>query len=394
MRQKNFQEVHSLKNQQVGVNEISRRLGIRKATIIEWLSRDAYEDNRGWHQGRKRVYTAEEEDRIISIKQKMIARDDYFLGAPHVQMHYAAQYPKDTLPSKWFVEDVVRRNNLQTRESRKRGKGKNIVARLLFPIRSIIKLGRIHQAADFIGKKFITGRSEPISLFSTSYYQWLELYHVWRTLAETADSAIACLKKFWTACPIPNVLRIDNGMTFRGTGSAEAHIGRFMKFLLNCNVTPLFSAAYQSYTNPHIEGHNSTFTQKLWARHTFTSLEDIDHECSRFNSESSVFYHWKFKERLSQKSLRYLMPDQDIGTGILRSTKGKKIYFIRFVQRWSEEDNRYGVAIFNRFVPLPDAFNNQYVLAVLHLESATVHVYSERDGMSTEILHYPFPYTL
>ena len=376
------------------MNEIARRLSIRKATIIGWLHHDTHEDNRGWSKGRRRIYTTADEQHVVTIKQAMIERDDYFLGAPHVQMHYEAQCPDDERPSVWFIEDVVRKHHLQTREPKKRRKGRNIVARLLFPIQSIVRLGKIHQAADFIGKKFITGRSEPIALFSTSYYQWFELYHVWRTVAETAESAIGCLKKFWTRFPMSDVMRIDNGMTFRGTGSATAHIGRFMKFLLNLGVTPLFSAAYQSYTNPHIEGHNSTFTQKLWAKHTFTSPEDIDQECTRFNDESTTFYQWKFKERLSKKSLRYLHPNADVDTETLRSTKGKKICFLRFVQRWAEESAVGGIVVLNRFIPVPDVYINQYVFVELNLGTAALHVYSEQEGVSTEIFQQPFPYTL
>lgn len=323
----------------------------------------------------------------------MIKRKDYFLGVDRVQMHYSAAYPKDRLPSEWFIEDVVRRHHLQTRERKKHQKGMDIVRRLLFPIQSIIRLGRIQQSADFIGKKFIYGREEPISFFCTGYYQWLELYRVWRILAETVDSAVECLSGFWISHPIPNVFRIDNAMTWRGAGQLTAHLGRFLKFLLNLGITPLFSAPYASYTNPHIEGHNSVFAQKLWARHTFLDPEEIDPECDRFNTEDQRFYEWKFKERLSQKGLRFLKSNQPITTDILRSTRGKKITFLRRVERWIEEANTCGIVLLNKFVSLPEPYNNQFVFVVINLETATLHVYSEREGVSTEILRQPFPIT-
>jgi hypothetical protein len=146
-------------------------------------------------------------------------------------------------------------------------------------------------------------------------------------------------------------LRIDNDSTFRGTGSTEANIGRFLKFLLNLGVKPLFSAAYQSYTNQHIEGHNSTFTQKLWSKNIFACPEEIDRECDRFNAENKKFYLWKFKERLQQKTLRYLQLDRPIAIDALRSAKGKKIFFIRFVQCWNEADNRYGIVVLKALSP-------------------------------------------
>ena len=122
------------------MNEIARRLGIRKATIIDWLKRESYEERRGWNQGR-RVYTTDEEERVASLKRERIDRKRYFLGAPHVRMDYAKKFPDDPLPSLWFVHDVVRRQGLQTHEPKKRKKGQNIVSRLKFPMRSIVGLG-------------------------------------------------------------------------------------------------------------------------------------------------------------------------------------------------------------------------------------------------------------
>jgi len=306
-------------------------------------------------------------------------------------MHYSFKYPQDRLPSEWFIKDVVRRHKLQSKEIKKHKKGSSdIVKRLLFPIQSIIKLGRVQQSADFIGKKFIVGQTDPIHFFATGYYQWFKLYKMWRISAETVDNATECLTKFWTTHPIPHVLRIDNAMTFRGAGQLAAHLGRFLKFLLNLNITPLFSAPYQSYTNPHIEGNNSMFARKVWLENTFTSVTEIDRECRRFNKELERFYQWKFKERLSKKGFRYLNADQAVSTETLRSTRGKKVTFIRRVEWWSKT-KEHGIVLLNKFVPLPESYNNQYVFTVINLETATLHVYSEHDGISTEIHNQPFP---
>lgn len=324
----------------------------------------------------------------------MVVDKRYFVGAPHVQMQYAKLHPSDKLPSLWFVKDVVKRHGLQTHEPKKRKKGQSIVSRLKFPIRSIVSLGRIQQSCDFIGKKYIKGRTEPVSIFSTSYYQWFELYQIWRVLAETSESATTCLKKMWVTTPIPNVMRMDNGMTFRGTGAGEAHVGRSVKFLLNLGVAPLFSAPYQSYTNPHVEGHNRTFTEKVWGKNFFTSDMEIDRECQRFNTESREYFDFAFQTRLVQRSLRFLHADRVIPTDHLVSTKGKKIFFIRFVERWNERERQSGVIILNRFVNLPESFLNQYVFVILNLEISTLSVLSEHDGITDEILCQPFPYTL
>lgn len=379
----------------LGMNHsaIARKLNIRRPTIVEWLTRDSYADERGWSDGRKRSHTDTEEERIAALKTRRIEEKSFFLGAPYIQMDYAKQFPLDKVPSLWFIDEVVRRHGLQTHEPKKRSQGQTIVSRLKFPIASIIGLGKIQQSVDFIGKKYIHGSREPVSIFSTSFYQWLGLYQIQQVLAETVECAMEKLVQFWTEFPLTNVLRMDNAMTFRGGGRGTACIGKFLTFLLNLNMTPLFSAAYQSYTNPHIEGHNRTFTEKLWSKYSFTNRDDIDRECSRFNAESKEFFIYRFKERLLGKNIRYLTKDSLIDCDVLRSTKGKKIYFIRFVERWKERDNGSGIVILNRFVIVPDPYVNQYVLASLDLATATLSIISEYDRAQTVILRIPFPYT-
>lgn len=353
-----------------------------------------YAERRGWREGIKRTHTDAEEERIAALKHARIGDKKYFLGAPYIQMDYAKTYPNDPVPTLWFIKDVVHRHALQTHEPKKRSKGQNIVSRLKFPIRSIVNLGRIHQASDFIGKKYIAGSREPVSVFSTSFYQWFELYQIRRVSAEKAECAIECLTEFWTKFPLANVMRVDNGGAFRGSGSAAANIGRFLTFLLNLKITPLFSAAHQSYTNPHIEGHNRTFTEKLWSKHFFTNVAEIDRECARFNDESREYFLYRFKERLAGTNIRYLTGGDVIDDRVLRSTQGKKIYFIRFVERWKESDDRTGIIILNRFVAVSEQYLTQYVLAALHLDTGILDIASEYDGVAKVIAQLPFPYTV
>lgn len=309
-------------------------------------------------------------------------------------MDYAKKFPSDPLPSEWFVKEVTRRAGLQTHEPKKRSKGKNIVSRLLFPIKSIVGLGKVHQSCDFIGKKYIQGFKEPVNIFSTSFYQWFELYQIWRVVAETSEQVMNRLTDFWKVFPLPDVMRMDNGMTFRGTGKVAAHIGKYLKFLLNLNIIPLFSAAYQSYTNPHIEGHNRTFTEKLWAKNFFSGVAEIDTECHKFNAESREFFEWKFKERLNAKGLRRLTKNSILDGEILRSTKGKKICFIRFVERWKESNETAGIVVLDRFIEVPKAYIGQYVFATLNLETTMIAITSEHQGIVTKIINQPFAFTL
>jgi len=392
--QKKFTEAVALKREGLSTAEIARRLDVRRATLIAWFRHEHYQDRRGWAKGELRKYRHAVRERVIRLKRLRIDQQKYFLGAPYVQMDYAKRYPREEAPSLWFINESVRIAGLQTQTRRKRSKGKDIVKRQRFPIKTIVSLGRIHQACDFVGKKYIHGSPEPIAILSTSYYQWFEIYQIWRCAqGETADAAVETLARFWVDHPIPQVLRIDNAMTFRGGGRHPAVVSRFLKFLLNCRITPLFAAPYRAYTNPHIEGHNRTFTEKLWGKHTFATLDEIDRECARFNAESEEFFRFKFAERLRANGLRYHRARATINTHTLATTRGKRICFIRFVETWQERNEEIGIVVLERFIELPGAYLNQYVFVSLDLATATLCVYSEHEGCATQIRRVTFPFT-
>lgn len=254
-------------------------------------------------------------------------------------------------------------------------------------------LGRIQQACDYVGKKYIYGSSEPVSILSTGYYQWFEIHQIWRVLGETAQATVDKLAAFWVDHPLPHVLRIDNAMTFRGGGKHPAAVSRFLKFVLNCHVTPLFAAPYRAYTNPHIEGYNRTFTEKLWNRHTFSAPAEIDRECARFNAESEEFFRFKFTQRLKAKGLRYRGARAPINTETLVTARGKQICFIRFVESWKERNEEIGIVVLERFIELPAAYLNQYVFAALDLATAMLSVRSETEGRVMEVRKVAFPYS-
>lgn len=391
--QKKFLEAVSLKQEGLTTAEIARRLGVSRPTLMAWFQHEHYQDRRGWAKGELRRYSEAVRARVIALKRSRIEQEKYFLGAPYVQMDYAKRYPKEEAPSLWFINESVRQAGLQTHRPQKRTRGKDIVKRLRFPVKTIVTLGRIQQACDYVGKKYIYGSPEPISILSTGYYQWFEIHQIWRVLGETAQATVERLAAFWVDHPIPQVLRIDNAMTFRGGGRHPAVLSRFLKFVLNCQVTPLFAAPYRAYTNPHIEGHNRIFTEKLWSKHTFTALQDIDRECARFNAESEEFFRFKFAERLAARGLRYRHRRTSINTETLTTSRGKRIGFIRFVESWKERNEEIGIVVLERFIELPAAYLNQYVFAALHLDRAMLHVYSECDGKATEIRKVAFPYS-
>ena len=351
------------------------------------MGQDTYTETRGWQKGQARTYESNIADCICTIKRQRIENNKYFVGSEYVQMDYAKQYPEEQLPSIWFIKKAVRQAGLQTRKPKKRKKGASQY--LLYPVQAIRDLGSVQQSADFIGKKYITGRREPINIFSTSYYAPFKLYQIMPVPAEKSVFAIEKLTQLWRKYPLPNVLRIDNGMQFRGSGLSKRSLGMFLKFLLNLNIKPLFGSPSKPWTNPHIEGHNRVFNEKVWGRNLFTDTDQVAQECKRFNSESQEYFYYKYAQQIFNGNYPYIEPDQNIETGKLLSVKGKRIFFIRFVES-PEKDKKAYIKILNEHVSLPEKYNHQFVFAEWNIEKEKLFIYSEYKKIVTLIMERTF----
>jgi len=350
-------------------------LNIRRATIISWLDQEQYKEKRGWKKDKARKYTDKSiSENICKIKKERIENKCYFVGTPHIQMDYENQFPKLITPKTWYIDKVIREAGLQTKKPKRKKRGGSKY--LLYPVQCIRNLGYVQQSADFIGKKYILGRSEPINIFSNSYYSPFKLYQIKRILAEKSVYAIEELIKQWKIYPIPNILREDNGLQFRGTAIGKRYLGMFLRFLLNLNVTPLFSSPSKPWTNPHVEGHNRVFNEKVWSNNFFTSLGQIDIECERFNQESLDLFKFKYSELVVNGNFRYLEKNQNIITHKLQSKKNKKIYFIRFIES-IEDKGKASIVILNETVYLPEKYNHQFVFVEWNIEKEQLLIYSE-----------------
>lgn len=302
-------------------------------------------------------------------------------------MDYANSYPADVLPSTWYIDEAVRRAGLQTRvpKEKKRGGAKY----LLYPVESIRTLGHIHQSADFIGKKYITGSNESISIFSSSYYAPFKLYRIARTEAEKSGCAIAALTKQWQQYPIPDVLRMDNGLQFRGTSFGKRTVGMFLRFLLNLHITPVFGSPSKPWTNPHVEGHNRVFNEKVWNRHFFENTEQIDAACDAFNAESAAYFNWRYAGMMDTQRFRRLQCSEAVTTDTLLTTKNRKVCFIRFVESL-DQDNRACIVILNETIRLPITYAHQFVFVEWNLEEERLSIFSEYKGIITLIMQVDF----
>ena len=382
-----FAEVHRLHELGQNNSQIAEALHVRRATVVEWLGRDSYQDNRGWKQGRARKHTDPAiAKRICRLKQRRV-HDNYLVGSEYVQMDYCKNYPGQEVPSVWYIDSVVRKAGLQTRKPKTKRRGGSVY--LLYPVVSMHRLGLIQESADFIGKKYLDGSSRPVTIFSSCYYRPFKMYQIQRTEAEKATLAIEILCRQWTEFPVPHVVRMDNGSPFRGMGTIARHLGPFVLFLLNLGITPLFGSPSRPWTNGSVEGHNRVFTEKVWLRNRFRSLEEVDREAKRFNDEGREFFRFRYQSLADRFRARRLGPQRRIEIENLRTRRNKQINFVRFVEP-SLDEPRPHIVVMNERVFLPDPYLNQFVFATWDLEQEQLSVISEYQGTCKPVLRLPF----
>lgn len=388
-----FHQAHRLADAGMSKKLIARTLSVSRSTVIGWLKADAYQEHRGWKAERARKYTDPGvAERIRKIKRHRLD-NCYLVGSDHVQKDYALELGKATtakdrrVPSLWYIETVTRKANLQAQKPRGRVKGG--AQYLLYPACAIERLGQLQQAADFIGKKYLEGRSKPVTIFSHCYYRPFKLHHIVRAEAEKAAFAIEALSSFWHRYPVTQVLRLDNAGSFIGSGSAQRVLGTFMIFLLNLGVVPLFAAPRSPWMNGHVEGHNRVFSSTVWKKNHFRSLEDLDTENERFNEESEALFRFKYQHLAARFQGRVLVPSVRINKDVLRSRRGKRVCFVRFAEREADEDTP-SVSIMNETIQVPEAYAHQFVFGEWNLQEQVLSLVSEYERRLTLVKRVPF----
>lgn len=297
-----------------------------------------------------------------------------------MRMDYAKTFPDEPLPSIWRIDEAVRHAGLQTRTPKPK-KQKGGAAHLLFPKEAIRNLGKVHQSADFVGRKYIAGSSDPVTIFSTSYYAPFKLYQLFPVEAETSLCARTILTDaLWRRYPLPNVFRVDNALQFRGGGRGVRTPGAFTIFLLNLGIIPLFSAPSLPYTNPHIEGHNRSFDEMVWRRHHFTAQEEVAAACTRFNEESEEYFEFRYREMIERGGFRNYDTTRPPRVDSLHTRRNRKICFIRFPESLDQDNNTASFIVLNETIRIPKQYAHQFVFVEWNLGEEQLSVFSENNG--------------
>lgn len=143
---------------------------------------------------------------------------------------------------------------------------------------------------DFIGEKYITGRSEPIDFIGFAFKKEPKLRYFKRIEGQTSKNFIKHTDEFFKKFEKPDFAKVDNALAMIGSASGKRNISKSMQHLLKDQVIPIFAVPRKPFSQASIEGNNSVFARKFWNKINFKSVKEIDKKIEWFNSDSASYH--------------------------------------------------------------------------------------------------------
>jgi len=335
---------------------------------------DLARDGRGWPKYKRRKWDKEEGARIKAIHQEIKNNPyQFYIGATAVEQEWRRKYPNVIPPPLRTIGRIM--VDLKLSGKRKKEKRKGATRYLCYPEYTIYTLlgGRVLEC-DFIGKKYITGRTEPLNFIAFSFKKEPRLRYFKRVECQTADNFIEQSKCFFEKFEQPDFMKIDNSLAMIGSASGKRNISKAMGFLLERRVIPIFTVPRKPFSQASIEGNNSVFARKFWNRIEFKSEKTVDKKLEWFNLASERYLNYQRPEKKSKRKKSFI----------------PKIYFIRQVKEDKKQTGKAFVDILNEKVFLPKSYINYFVLAEWNLKEEQLYIYFEKEQESKMIKKLSF----
>lgn len=331
-------------------------------------NQDFTKDDRGWPKGRRRKWSKRTEEGIKSIHQDL-EQDSYqfYTGATAIDQEWRKRY-SETPPPLRTIGKIMADLGLSAR--RKKGRNKGAARYLCYPEHTIYQLlgGRVLEA-DFVGRKYLIGRTKPLNFIAFSFKKEPRLRHYKRVEGQTADNFIKQSKLFFESFEKPDLIKVDNCLATIGSASSKRNISKVMAFLLKNQVIPIFAVPRRPFSQASIEGNNSVFARKFWNRIEFKSVEEVDEKLEWFNLSSERYLNYQ-SPKIKLKHKKNFIP---------------KVYFIRQVREDKGQTGKPFILVLNEKVFLPKSYINYFVLAEWRLKQGKLRIYFEKEQKSQMI---------
>ena len=354
---------------------ISDLLNVSKGFVMRWTQAEApavEQDDRGWPKGQGRVWGRETWERVASIHHGLSTHSRcFYTGASAIQLHYRRRYPDSAVPPLRTIGWMLKALGLSQPH---RPKAKGAARYLCYPEHTVYTtLGRRVLEADFIGKKYLRGRSAPVNFIGFSFKHPPKLRYFQRVEAQNPDAIRQASATFFKTFEYPDVMKVANCQATIGTGSGKRCLSRFIVFLLQRKIIPVFAVPRKPFSQASIEGNNSVFSRKFWRRCEFTSLRQLDTRLGWFNQSSLEYTGYDPSTHKRRASKKDFVP---------------RVYFIRQVRE--DAKGRGYIDVVNEPIPIRKSYINYFVLAEWTLVDEKLNVLFEKDKQTKTIQSIDF----
>ena len=337
-------------------------------------NQDFTKDKRGWPKGKRRRWSKTTEDRIKTIHQSLEKNPlEFFTGASAIADRWKKQDPHNPVPPLITIGHIMA--DLELSATRKEGKNKGAARYLCYPERTVYQIlgGRVLEA-DFVGKKYLTGRTEPLNFIAFSFKKEPRLRYYKRVQGQTADNFIKQSGLFFRKFEKPDFMKVDDCLATIGSSSGKRSISKTIIFLLKNQVIPIFAVPRRPFSQASIEGNNSVFARKFWNRIDFKSVEEVDKKLEWFNLSSQRYLRYQAPRTKAQHKKNFI----------------PKIYFTGQVREDREQTEKPSILVLNEKILLPKSYINYFVLAEWNLKQEELRIYFEKEQQSKMIKQLPF----
>ncbi|MBD3360708.1 hypothetical protein GF366_02820 [Candidatus Peregrinibacteria bacterium] len=353
----------------ISKSEIARKKNVSRGFVIRWTRKpnmDTTRDKRGWPAGKSRKWDTAAYDKVESLYHQLKSDpEEYFYGATAIQIAWRKHYPEDPCPPIRTLGRMLKKRNLSS--SAKKESSRGAAQYLCYPEYSIYNVISTRTLeADFVGEKYIHGRTAPINFIGYAFKKAPKLRYFKRIHGKTSKEFKKHTADFIETYEKPTAIKVDNALAFIGSASGKRNISSTMEYLLGEEIIPIFSVPRKPFSQASIEGNNSVFSRKFWNCIEFNSVSEIDQKLEGFNTSSLNYTrYWKDrkKNRGSKKESERFQP---------------YVYFIRQVRE--DENHEDGtINILNEKVRVPGDYITYFVLAQWDLAAEQLTVSIEKE---------------
>ena len=345
---------------------ISKKKKVSRPFVIKWTrssNQDFTEDSRGWEKGKRRKWTGDTEKRIKRIYYDLEKNPyQFYLGATAIEQEWRKRYLKIPPPPMRTIGQILQDASLSKKIRKDRHKG--AAKYLCYPEYTIFSIiAKRVLELDFIGKKFITGRTEPLNFISFSFKNPPRLRYFKRILSETGNEIIKHSKLFFKKFEKPDAVKMDNGFAMTGSLTHPRVIGKVPLWFLSQGIIPVYAVPRKPFSQASIEGNNSVFSRKFWNRIEFKSIKEVDTKLEWFNKSSEKYCAYQKPENKKSFNNKFI----------------SKIYFTRQTKKDKSNSIKASIDVLNEKVFLPKSYINYFVLAEWNLKEEMIYIYFEKE---------------